>query len=435
MVALYCHWNKAGLVIDWHNLGYSMIGNNTTSGSNGGGGGVEVGGNIFRYLGKRYEQAMAPLADGHLTVTTSLKDFLINEMGVTSRSDNTNTAISVFHDCPPAVFRLRTMEEQHRILLEMDVAVRAICPASWWSSSENGNNQATAMLSQTLFTEEYAKGRCRPRRGRPALIVSSTSWTPDEDISLLLQALEMVEAQIENTISAAAAAVSSDEKRRPLRVVCAITGKGPLKERYEHEIQTLRATKLLKHVAVTTLWIEPRDYPAYLACADLGVSLHTSTSKLDLPIKILDYFGCEVPVCAFRFSSTLKELVQDDVNGRTFTTSDELAVLLWDLLSPLQDQPQQQLQEGVLSSGSDHSSGTGGGAGGNNSAIPGGGVGTHDFGALKRYSRQVQGRLLWSENWPKNAWPVLRTVATKYNSKQNASGAITTTSSNQKKEN
>jgi beta-1,4-mannosyltransferase len=463
VAALYCHWNKAGLVIDWHNLGYSMIGNyNTNNSGSGSSGGVEVGRNIFRYLGKRYEQAMAPLADGHLTVTKSLKEFLTTEMGIscsgssssssskTNHDDDNNLktddTISVLHDCPPALFRLRTMEEQHRILLEVDEAVRAVCPASWSLNDDHdrheqniGNEQASVQ-SQTLFTEEYAKGRCRPRRGRPALIVSSTSWTPDEDISLLLRALEMVDSQIENSSMAANAAASSAapaDVKQPLRIVCVITGKGPLKERYEQEIQTLRATNLTKHVAVTTLWIEPRDYPAYLACADLGVSLHTSTSKLDLPIKILDYFGCEVPVCAFRFSSTLKELVHDDVNGRTFTTSDELAVLLWDLLSPLQDQPQQQpllrgLQAEALNSGSNHSSGS---AGCGNSAIAGGGVGNHDFGALKRYSRQVQGRLLWSENWPKNAWPVLRTVATKYNSMRIANANATTASSNQKKEN
>jgi beta-1,4-mannosyltransferase len=467
VAALYCYWNKAGLVIDWHNLGYSMIGNSgvRSSGGSGSGGsgsgsgaGVEVGGNIFRYLGKLYEKAMAPLADGHLTVTTSLKEFLSTEMGIMKRinsgneedEDETNQHnISVLHDCPPAIFRLRTLEEQHRILLEMDAAVRAICPASWFltdddavTSGGGGTADGTPLaVNKTLFTEEYAKGRFRPRRGRPALIVSSTSWTPDEDISLLLQALEIVEAQIERqsyTSSSASSDHHHHDEKQQLRIVCVITGKGPLKERYEQEIQTLRANKLMKHVAVTTLWIEPRDYPAYLACADLGVSLHTSTSKLDLPIKILDYFGCEVPVCAFQFSSTLKELVQDDVNGRTFTTSDELAVLLWDLLSPLQDQPQQQpltrsvlqqqADEILLPGGSNHSGGSVG------SARSGGGVGNHDFGALKRYSRQVQGRLLWSENWPKNAWPVLKTVGTKYKTMRNHA-TTTTTESSQKKEN
>jgi beta-1,4-mannosyltransferase len=132
----------------------------------------------------------------------------------------------------------------------------------------------------------------------------------------------------------------------------------------------------MKSLRQSSAQVEPADYPTFVACADLGVSLHTSTSGLDLPIKILDYFGCEVPVVAYDFTC-LQELVQDDVNGRTFTTSEQLTNIFWDLLSPLA------------------------------TFGPAETPGCHDFGDLQRYSRQIQGRALWTDSWPRHALPLL----------------------------
>jgi hypothetical protein len=77
--------------------------------------------------------------------------------------------------------------------------------------------------------------------------------------------------------------------------------------------------------------LETDDYPKLLGCADLGVSLHTSTSGIDLPIKIMDMFGCQVPVCAIQYSC-ITEVMKHGWNGMLFTTSDELANQMLDLL-------------------------------------------------------------------------------------------------------
>jgi beta-1,4-mannosyltransferase len=68
-----------------------------------------------------------------------------------------------------------------------------------------------------------------------------------------------------------------------------------------------------------------------LGCADLGISLHTSTSGIDLPIKIMDMFGCQVPVCAIRYSC-ITEVMRHGWNGMVFDSSDELANQMFDLL-------------------------------------------------------------------------------------------------------
>ena len=127
-------------------------------------------------------------------------------------------------------------------------------------------------------------------------------------------------------------------------VVAVITGKGPLKEHYQGQMRALR----LRHVAICTMWLEPADYPRLLGAADLGVCLHTSTSGLDLPMKVLDMFGCGLPVCAVGFAC-LDELVTHNANGLVFESSSQLSTQLHTLLAPTDEAAAslKRLQDGV----------------------------------------------------------------------------------------
>jgi len=168
------------------------------------------------------------------------------------------------------------------------------------------------------------------RPDRPAVLVSSTSWTEDENFSILLDALSIYEHR-----------ARAAPGKLP-RVLMLVTGKGPLREAYMRKARRLQDGEDVEDpwqwVHIISTWLEPKDYPLLLGSADLGISLHSSSSALDLPMKIVDMFGCGVPVCALDFAC-LSELVIDGKNGVIFQNAAGLADHLENLLEGFPDAP------------------------------------------------------------------------------------------------
>ena len=294
-VARLATWLRgARLVIDWHNYGYSIMA-------------VQRGGRRTRLVrgAEAYERLLGPLADGALCVTDAMARDLRENWGVRE--------VSVMHDRPPEAFQPREgPADAHAVLLklrsELTEAMHGpgdCCAGGRWEPGETP-------FSRGAGTGAGAGAELRP--DRPALVVSSTSWTADEDFGILLEAAELYEA------------AARADPALP-RVLFAITGKGPEREHYVARMRRCR----FRRVAFRTLWLAFEDYPRLLAAADLGVSLHTSSSGLDLPMKVVDMFGCGLPVCAAGFPC-LGELVQDGVNGRVFGGPAQLAEQLAALL-------------------------------------------------------------------------------------------------------
>ncbi|CAM9386404.1 unnamed protein product, partial [Ectocarpus fasciculatus] len=305
--------NGSRLCIDWHNLGFSIPALLCSL-----------------HSVRMVEAQLHWMADAHLCVS--------REMGEWLRRHFRLRAVTVLYDRPPAAVFNRLFlppsagqdEEQAQTLLLM---------------SRQRLMQGSRLPSRTVLTQEaHSGGRVSRRADRASFLVSSTSWTPDEDFSILERCIRNIDAVLVSQELLQDSDGSSDLPLPP-RLVVVVTGKGPRRDAFLASLgidtrteknasaeDTLTIGEPLKRVAVKALWLQPEDYPLLLSCADVGVCLHTSTSGLDLPMKVLDMFGAGVPVCAVQYGPVLHELVQDNVNGCLFKDSDELTQIAMELL-------------------------------------------------------------------------------------------------------
>jgi beta-1,4-mannosyltransferase len=222
----------ARFVIDWHNLSHTIAA-------------VKVGeGHRAVKALARSERRWARRADAHLTVSKALAEWLLRHYRVRA---------TVVYDRPAAAFARPSAAD---------------AAALWEKISKDAQLGAT----------------------RPPMIVCPTSWSPDEDFDLVLEALERADRELAHSPSLPALAVF-------------LTGRGPLREAFEARA----ARRNFKAILVKTIWLEPADYPVFVGMADLGLCLHQSSSGLDLPMKLADLRGASVPVAVFDYAPVLSE--------------------------------------------------------------------------------------------------------------------------------
>lgn len=281
IIASYLRGYK--LVVDWHNFGYSILA-------------LKLGeDHRLVKISKGYEQFLGKFAYANFAVTDAMCEVLKTDFAITK-------PILALHDRPAPLF----------------VPLTA--------------SQRIAFLTQNALTIEEASDIID---GRTRLIVSSTSWTADEDFSVLLDALRDYSAS-----------ATSDSPHLPELLVI-ITGKGPLKEHYEAQIERLTVKQELEMVTITTAWLSFEDYATLLGAADLGVSLHTSSSGVDLPMKVVDMFGAGLPVLGYSNFTAWSELVQEDVNGKGFTSASQMSDILKSMMNPTSEQLK-NLKQGAM---------------------------------------------------------------------------------------
>ncbi|GAU93055.1 hypothetical protein RvY_05046 [Ramazzottius varieornatus] len=278
---------QAAVVIDWHNYSHSIIalGNKKTSTLQ----------RVMVSLTEYAESITARYADANICVTKAMAVDMLKRWQV---------RVTTLYDRPPSDFdQFGNMEGRHYLFTKLgsfSPVFRSPIPPS--SGTE------------TVFTRKAPGEAAELRDDRPALLVSSTSWTEDEDFGLLFDALKLYDQEAQRNAQLP-------------KVLLVVTGKGPLKEFYMNKVRE----ENFRSVSITSLWLDSADYPRLLGCADLGVSLHFSSSGLDLPMKVVDMFGCGLPVCAVTYTC-IRELVEPNKNGLLFSTPEQLCLQLQQLL-------------------------------------------------------------------------------------------------------
>jgi beta-1,4-mannosyltransferase len=240
----------ARFVIDWHNLSHTIAA-------------VKVGEHHRAVKAiARSERRWAKRASAHLAVSSALADWLARHYKVKA---------AVLYDRPGSAFS-RTAADAASTL---------------WAKLANDHRLGA----------------------RVPLVVCPTSWTPDEDFDLLLEALERTERQL---------------RIRTASLAVILTGRGALRESFEARA----ARRGFTAITLRTIWLDPADYPTLVGMADLGLCLHQSSSGLDLPMKLADLYGAGVPAAVYDYAPVLGEVMTAGQHGVTFRDPGDLANVL-----------------------------------------------------------------------------------------------------------
>jgi beta-1,4-mannosyltransferase len=239
---LGCVWlvarlRRARLVIDWHNLGYTLLALRL--------GRWNPGVRLVRW----YERIFGRTADAHLCVSRGFARFLHDRFGIRNAQ--------VLYDRPASSFVPLERTERER-------------------------------LRQALFS------RLEVRTGAPVgFVVSPTSWTADEDFDVVIDAVRLAEERIRGWEAA-------DPLRRFPDLVLLVTGDGARRAEFERRFAGLPARRIQLRTRWLDPDDYPRivgsaDLGLCLHRSSSGVDIPMKVADLfgaGVPVCALDYGAC-----------------------------------------------------------------------------------------------------------------------------------------------
>ncbi len=280
-------FHSAKYIIDWHNFSYTIA--SLSHGQNS---------KLIKIM-KTFELLLGRLGQHHIVVSRAMKEWIVRNMHVPEVS------VDVVYDRPTHRFHHLNLKDKHDFLTRFFLSLD---DESW--GDESPSTKVDERTGEIVYKTNSERNQ--------ALVVSSTSWTADEDFGILWQAILDCEHQL----------AKAGPRKTSLfpTILLVITGKGPLRSKYED----LFKSQHLYFFKIKTVWLSAEDYPKLLASADLGISLHCSSSGLDLPMKVVDMMGSGLPVLSYKYNC-IAELIIDEENGFCFEDADHLAQQLLEL--------------------------------------------------------------------------------------------------------
>ena len=268
-------------------------------------------------------------------------------------------SVKVLHDHSPATFCPTSAEAFVRDVLPVFEAAAAdgsaaLGPVPEWvrpMMAERAALEAANSGGDDKAAKEGAKEKKRSTEGTSSpssiggngevrgfptavkgrIIVASTSWTADDDYSIVVRALQRVDVALKahndrpvpNNKKGEDDGDDDDEGREKRYLWFVATGKGVARPAFEAQV---RAAGLSEYVSVTVIYFQSMaTYAAMLGGADAGLSLHYSSSGLDLPMKCVDMLGAGLPVLALRYAAIGELIDEEGREGWLFDGEGDLA--------------------------------------------------------------------------------------------------------------
>ncbi|XP_037950588.1 chitobiosyldiphosphodolichol beta-mannosyltransferase-like isoform X2 [Teleopsis dalmanni] len=162
---IYSAVTRSKLVIDWHNYTYTILG-------------LSAGEKSFLCgIAKRIERFCGQKANANICVTKAMKCDLQKNWNIRD--------ITVLYDRPSARFHSIDLCRKHEIFMKLSKDYPQFLPKCYSDLKECG------VIESTAFTQKQVNGKVVYKKQRMAILISSTSWTPDEDFSILIKALKV----------------------------------------------------------------------------------------------------------------------------------------------------------------------------------------------------------------------------------------------------